>query len=413
MEKRSDSEFPKKDRPTLAVVGVLLVVSTALFAWSDRQHDWRYYQWAFRGQVTEKLGAEKAKTVPKGVQQIWAPELRRADRCITCHQAVLWKGFEQEEEPFRTHPPGPLAAHPIEKFGCTSCHGGQGWAIDTDDAHAPAEHWEEPLLGQALGESYSLSDDKKALLQINCNVCHRYDRETAGAGAINLAKALVADKGCRACHVINGRGGTIGPDLTWVGDKAPEQYEYGRLSGQKSAFAWHVAHFKDPRALVPDTVMPNFHLSTKEAQALAMLSLSWRKAPVPADYRPGLPRTDPQTPEEVAQEARMKTGPGAWFVQTGCFVCHSISSLGVKSPAQIGPDLSTAVEDTQTRFGRTIDDFLREPTGTMAVVLSRQIVLTPEQKAVAVEKLREAFAEHQKQKAAAGAAGSPERNATP
>ena len=56
----------------------------------------------------------------------------------------------------------------------------------------------------------------------------------------------------------------------------------------------------------------------------------------------------------------MKTGPGAWFVQTGCFVCHSISALGVKSPAQIGPDLSIAVEDVQKRFGRTIDDFLRE-----------------------------------------------------
>ena len=50
--------------------------------------------------------------------------------------------------------------------------------------------------------------------------------------------------------MINGRGGTIGPDLTYVGDKAPEQYEYGRLSGQKTAFAWHVAHLKDPRALV-------------------------------------------------------------------------------------------------------------------------------------------------------------------
>jgi hypothetical protein len=88
-------------------------------------------------------------------------------------------------------------------------------------------------------------------------------------------------------------------------------------------------------------------------------------------------------------------------VKTGCFVCHSISAFGVKSPAQIGPDLSTAVEDTQTRFGRTVDDFLREPTGTMSVVLSRQIVLTPEQKATAVEKLREAFAEHQRQKGSA------------
>jgi cbb3-type cytochrome oxidase cytochrome c subunit len=407
MEKRTDSPFSRIDRPVLAIVGLLLVAGTALFAWSDRQHDWRYYQYAFRQQVAEKYGEEKAKGVPSGVQQIWVADLRRADRCITCHQAALWKGFETADHPFRTHSPEILKAHPIEKFGCTSCHGGQGWAIDTTDAHAPLEHWEEPLLGSALGEAYSLADNKKALIEMNCNTCHRYDRETAGAEAINLGKRLVREKGCRACHVINDRGGTIGPDLTNVGDKAPEQYEYGRLSGQKTAFAWHVAHFKDPRALVPDTVMPNFHLSTKEAQALSMLALSWRKAPVPADYRPGIPRTDPQTPEEVAEENRMKTGPGAWFVKTGCFVCHSVSAFGVKSPAQIGPDLSTAVEDTQARFGLTVDDFLARPTGTMAVVLSRQIILSPEEKAMAVQKLREAFAEHQRQKQDVAAAPAP------
>jgi cytochrome c2 len=407
MEKRTDSPYPRKDRPILAVVGVLLVVSTVLFAWSDRRHDWRYYQYAFRQQVAEKYGEEKASEIPRGVQQVWVPDLRRADRCVTCHQGSLWKGFESAENPFRTHPPEILKTHPIEKFGCTSCHGGQGYAIDAEEAHGPIRFWEEPLLSSELGEAYSLADDKKALLQMNCNTCHRYDRETPGADAINLAKNLVKEKGCRACHVINGRGGTIGPDLTYVGDKASEQYEYGRLSGQKTSFAWHVAHFKDPRALVPDTVMPNFHLTTKEAQALAMLSLSWRKAPVPADYRPGVPRTDPLTPEEVAEEQRMKTGPGAWFVKTGCFVCHSVSALGVKSPAQIGPDLSTAVEDVQSRFGVTVDDFLARPTGTMSVVLSRQIVLSPEEKKVAVQKLHEAFAEHQKQKEAAARGASP------
>jgi hypothetical protein len=166
-----------------------------------------------------------------------------------------------------------------------------------------------------------------------------------------------------------------------------------------------VAHFKDPRALVQDTVMPNFHFNTRDAQALAILVHSWRKAPVPAALVPGVPRTDPQTAEEKEQDRLMREGPGAWFVKTGCFVCHSVAVYGVKSPAQIGPDLSTAVEDVQTRFGRTLDDFLREPTGTMQVVLSRQIVLSAEEKAVAVEKLREAFAEHERRKA-----GEPTKN---
>lgn len=402
MEKRTDSPYPKKDRPILAMIGLLLVASTILFAWSDRKHDWRYYQDEFKRQVAAKLGKEKASTAPSGVQQLWVAELRRADRCITCHQAVAWKGFETADEPWRTHPVEPLKNHPIERFGCTSCHGGQGYAIDAEDAHGPVKDWQEPVLGQLLGEAYSLAGNKKALLQINCNSCHRYDRETKGAEAINLGKKLINEKGCRACHMINGRGGTIGPDLTYVGDKAAEQYEYGRLNGQRTTFAWHVAHLKDPRALVPGTVMPNFQLSTNEAQSLAMLIMSWRKTSIPADYRPDALRTDPQTAAEIETENRMKSGPGAWFVKTGCFVCHSISSLGVKSPAQIGPDLSTAVEDVQSRFGVTIDDFLRTPTGTMSVVLSRQIILTPEQKQIAVQKLREAFAEHQKQKSASG-----------
>jgi cytochrome c2 len=400
MEQRTNSPYPRVDRPILAVVGVLLILSTGLFFQSDRAHDWRYYQMKFRQQVGEKFGAAKVDTVPAGIQQIWLPGLQRADRCVTCHQAVSWKGFEGAAHPYRTHPIDPIRTHPIEKYGCTSCHGGQGWAVDVADAHGEVAHWEEPLLSKSLGESYTLSTSKSALMQMNCNVCHRYDRETKGADAINMAKALVEEKGCRACHTINSRGGHIGPDLTQVGEKPPEQYDYSRLSGQKTAFAWHVAHLRNPKEVSPDTVMPSFGFSSEQAQSLAMLVLSWRRVDVPAAYVAGAPRRDTQTPEQVAAEERMRTGPGGWFVQTGCFVCHSISVLGVRSAANIGPDLSNAVEDVQARFGRTIDDFLREPTGTMSVVLSRQIILSPEQKAVAIGKLREAFAEYQKQQQA-------------
>ena len=406
MEKRSSSPYPRVDRRVMAVIGVVLVIGTGLFMWSDRAHDWRYYQMEFRRMVGEKFGDDRVAGLPSGVQQIWVGDLSRADRCITCHQAAEYKGFENAEHPYRTHPVEPLKSHPVQDYGCTSCHGGQGWAIDTDAAHGEVAHWEEPLLSRSLGDAYTLAGDRNALLQMNCNTCHRYDRETPGAAAINLAKSLVNEKGCRACHVINGFGGTIGPDLTFVGEKPPEQYELSRLSGQRTAFAWHVAHFKDPRALSEGTVMPNFNFSTEQAQALSMLMLSWRRNDVPARYVAGAPRTDPRSPEELQAEDAMKNGPGGWFVQTGCFVCHSISALGVKSPAQIGPDLSTAVEDVQSRFGMTLDQFLANPTGTMSVVLTRQIILTPEQKQIAIQKLREAFAEHQLQREARGTPAS-------
>ena len=86
----------------LYIVGVLLIVSCALFFASDRAHNWRDYQGRFRQQVAEKFGADKARTIPSGVQQVWIPPLHRADRCITCHQATGWKGFENAKEPFRT-----------------------------------------------------------------------------------------------------------------------------------------------------------------------------------------------------------------------------------------------------------------------------------------------------------------------
>ncbi len=406
MEKRTNSPYPRLDRVVMAIIGVVLVIGTALFMWSDRAHDWRYYQMEFGRMVAEQFGEDRAALLPRGVQQIWVADLSRADRCITCHQATEYKGFEKAEHPYRTHPVEPIRQHPIAAYGCTSCHGGQGWAIDTADAHGEVAHWEEPLLSRALGETYTLSGNPNALMQMNCNTCHRYDRQTPGAGAINLAKGLVNEKGCRACHVINGFGGTIGPDLTEVGEKAPEQYDLSRLSGHRTAFAWHVAHFKDPRAMAEGTVMPNFNFTTEQAQALSMLMLSWRRNDVPARYVSGAPRTDPRSPEELQAEEAMRSGPGGWFVQTGCFVCHSVSVFGIKSPAQIGPDLSNAVEDVQSRFGVTVDQFIANPTGTMSVVLSRQIILSPEQKDMAVQKLREAFAEYQRQRGeAATAAG--------
>ncbi len=394
-------KFVAKDR-LLVALGGLAVLALVVFVFYDfARPQWQAHQAEFRQLVGEKFGQDRSESVSSGLQQVYVKELGTADRCVTCHLGVMWKGLESAPEPYRSHPREILEKHPVEKFGCTVCHGGQGYATAADEAHGPVENWEAPMLGSQLGEFYVLSD-RSALLQMNCNRCHRYDKETKGASAINRGKELIQSKGCRACHVINGRGGTVGPDLTYEGSKAPEQFNYDRIKGFHSMFSWHVAHFKNPKELVPETVMPNFGLAGADAQALTMLVMSWRRETIPVEYIPGSNFRDVPSPEEKEKEDRMLSGPGAFFVKKGCFVCHSVSTLGIDAAAQIGPDLALAVTDVQSRFGRTLDDFLARPTGTMEVVLSTMITLTPDERAEAISKLR--YANQLKEQAGARAA---------
>lgn len=67
---------------------------------------------------------------------------------------------------------------------------------------------------------------------------------------------------------------------------------------------------------------------------------------------------------------------GAIFAEKGCPQCHTISGLGIKSAAEIGPDLTLADEDVVNRFSMPLEVFLHNPTGTMQVVLSSQIQLS-------------------------------------
>jgi cytochrome c551/c552 len=389
----------KADTFLLFAAGLLLIAVTGFLFVRDEVRDWNDHQKVFGNLVAERFGEEAAEAVSPGIRQIWVEEIDVVDRCTTCHMGITWKGFEEEENPYKTHPDMQLLrSHPVEHYGCTVCHGGQGYALEEQAAHGYVKHWEEPMLSKAIAGEYLIKSNS-ALIEMNCNVCHRYERETAGMAFINHGKELVRTKACKACHIINGSGGTIGPDLTDEGEKHAEGLDFSNLTGFRSAFNWHVSHFKNPIAVVPNSIMPDMNLSTYDAQALTILSMSWKRSEYPVAYIPDFQQEEERTLEEIAEEKRLLEGDGAFFIEKGCFVCHSISSWGIISPSEKGPDLADAEQDVRTRFGKTLEEFIFKPTGTMEIILSSQIILSDEEKWEVVNKLREAYRLKQAQRA--------------
>jgi len=129
------------------------------------------------------------------------------DRCQSCHlgtdpllvpvtltltKADLGLG-QSHDAPFASHPdPELLKIHPLEIFGCSPCHGGNGRALDSVvRAHGRYEHWLWPMY---YPENY----------QAGCQQCHSTDMVTEHAPVLNRAKILYREKGCIGCHKFQG-----------------------------------------------------------------------------------------------------------------------------------------------------------------------------------------------------------------
>ena len=141
-------------------------------------------------------------------------------------------------------------------------------------------------------------------------------------------------------------------------------------------------------------------ISLLSAALLIRCSTGTAKPDVEAELQklkiPTIPKT--LTAAQKANVEQTWDGPGKWFVRRGCMACHAISVYDVKPFMPIGPDLSIAVDDVRTRFGKTVEEFLDKPQGTMEMVLTQLIRLTPEEKADALKELHAAHKAHQQKK---------------
>ena len=303
--------------------------------------EWKKYLKEYKNYLEQKVSSGAGSALDFSVKQIWLPELNRVDRCISCHLGYDQPNMAEAPEPFRSHPE--IKPHSISKMGCTVCHGGQGFALKKKDAHGEIKHWAEPLLGKSMAKKYVFKNEN-ILIQINCNICHRRDEETSGMEMINLAKKLLTQKKkCQTCHIINGQGRKLAPDLTFIGDKPAERFDFSQIKNKLlkngrplSVLSWHYEHFMNPKAVVPDSKMPDLKYSDEEAWALSVLMMSWRNVNLPVMLIPGGKKERPQFPEKRPEKG--KADLANWgkelFESKSCSDCHTLGG-GV----EVGPDL--------------------------------------------------------------------------
>ena len=128
------------------------------------------------------------------------------DRCEVCHAGIRepldltpasLKSSNGNEDAmsraFVSHPNKEiLQLHNPEKFGCASCHWGNGRATTSDmKGHGRHRFWLWPMF-------------EKENTEAGCQQCHARDRVTQGAETLNLGRDLFAQRGCMGCHRYEG-----------------------------------------------------------------------------------------------------------------------------------------------------------------------------------------------------------------
>lgn len=291
---------------------------------------WRIHQSAY-AELLKQQASQSGKPAVKyalEIKQLYLEDLGRVDRCVTCHVGIDNPAFATAEAPLAAHPGDLLTHHPSDKFGCTICHQGQGRATVKDDAHGRIAHWPEPMLHGDLvytscgrchyendlyGGQSDLYGQVSPIQQIS-----QGEIEVALPGAENIArgKRLVIENGCLGCHKYRGRGGKLGPDITYVGEKTVHDYDFKHVHGERTVENWLFTHFKSPAAVVPNTLMPELGLDDLQTHDLTAYMMSLKRKSAPAAYTP-LPRPVDAAPVR-----------GETLYAAYCSACHGVDGVG-------------------------------------------------------------------------------------
>ena len=269
-----------------ASLGTLVLLLAAI--WQENvDRDWRRIQRSYQAE----LPPEQADAFAVQLRQHYVPALGATDRCISCHV-----GMAPGETGIIGHPvlgPHPDVAHDPADFGCVACHGGQGRATETADAHGTVPHWPEPMLPARYAWA-------------GCGSCHTH---VAVPRRADLAQglAVLERNDCLACHALDGRGGTLRP-----GSAGVTSPDLSRVGAGGFDARWYENHLARHEGATDGPWRSSFGPVSPEDRAAIGAYLASRVG----------------APELVTAKAA--------FHELGCRGCHKVAGVG----GDDGPDLT-------------------------------------------------------------------------
>jgi cytochrome c2 len=245
------------------------------------------------------------------------------EHCQTCHPDGRPAGSSTSSAPV-VHPD--ISPHSIYDLGCTACHLGEGMAADIKISHGRiGNEVRRVLAGVAV--------------QSTCYRCHEL-KPLKGAELAYLGSKLFSDNACALCHATGeARGAIYGPDLSDAGSflSLPEMQ----------------AVIENPKAALPNSIMPKFSLSPEERTAISYFLKSRIRDPY---YETPMVRMARKREAESEKNipAPLTLRGSALLKNKKCLACHKLG----EDDGQIAPDLTYTAYMRNTDYVRT---FLKDP----------------------------------------------------